>query len=116
MDEEARIRSLYDAFNARDIDATLAATTADIDWPNGWEGGREHGQDAVRAYWLRQWAEIDPCVEPVSITTRSDGKIEVTVHQVVRSLEGDVLSDGQVLHVYELRDGQIARMDIEESA
>jgi hypothetical protein len=113
MDHEERLRSLYDAFNARDIDATLAATTADVDWPNGWEGGREHGHGAVRAYWLRQWAEIDPHVEPVAITTRADGRIEVDVHQVVRNLDGEILSDGRVLHVYELRDGQIARMDIE---
>jgi hypothetical protein len=34
--------------------------TDDIDWPNGWEGGRVSGKDAVRAYWTRQWAEIDP--------------------------------------------------------
>jgi hypothetical protein len=32
----------YAAFNARDVDATLAALHSDVDWPNGMEGGRVH--------------------------------------------------------------------------
>jgi hypothetical protein len=114
VDVEALIQSMYEAFNARDIDAALATTAVDVDWPNGWKGGREHGHDAVREYWLAQWAEINPQVEPLAVRTRPDGLIEVEVHQVVRDLDGVVLSDGRVLHVYELRDGLVARMDIEE--
>ena len=87
----------------------------DVDWPNGWEGGRERGHAAVRVYWTRQWAEVDPHVEPVSIAIRPDGRVAVEVHQVVRDLRGDVLVDGRVLHVYETRDGVVVRMDIEES-
>jgi hypothetical protein len=34
-----RLRATYAAFNARDIDAVLAQMTADVDWPNAWEGG-----------------------------------------------------------------------------
>ena len=37
--------SLYAAFNARDIDAALAGMHPEVDWPNGWEGGRVHGRD-----------------------------------------------------------------------
>jgi hypothetical protein len=40
--------------------------------------------------------------------------VAVEVHQVVRDLRGDVLSDGRVIHVYRLRDGLVARMDIED--
>ena len=29
----------YRAFNARDIDAGLAVLAADVDWPNGMDGG-----------------------------------------------------------------------------
>jgi hypothetical protein len=43
-----RLRATYVAFNARDIDAVLAQMTADVDWPNAWEGGRVQGRDAVR--------------------------------------------------------------------
>jgi hypothetical protein len=111
--DEEMLRSLYSAFNARDIDSVLAAMTEDVDWPNAWEGGRLHGQKAVRAYWVRQWAEIDPRVEPMAIVTRPDGAVAVDVHQVVRSPEGALLSDGRVVHVYALRDGLVARMDVE---
>ena len=114
MDYDTMLRSLYEAFNRRDIDAALAGMSAEVDWPNGWEGGREHGQQAVRAYWTRQWAQLDPAVEPVSITDRTDGRVAVEVHQVVRDLQGEVLSDGHVVHVYELRDGLVVRMDIED--
>ena len=113
FDADRRVRSLYEAFNARDIESALSGTTDDVDWPNGWEGGREHGQEAVRRYWTRQWAEIDPHVQPSAIATRPDGRVEVQVHQLVRDRDGRTLSDGRVVHVYTLRDGLVARMDIE---
>ena len=34
------------------------------------------------------------------------------MHQVVRSLSGDIVADQMVQHVYELRDGLITRMEI----
>jgi ketosteroid isomerase-like protein len=115
MDDEARLREIYDAFNARDIDAVLAAMTDDVDWPNAWEGGRVHGHDEVRDYWTRQWAAIDPSVEPTGFTTRPDGRIAVDVAQLVRDLGGTVVAQGRVVHVYTLRDGRVTRMDVEEA-
>lgn len=116
MDESAQLRSLYDAFNARDLDGLLAAMTDDVDWPNAWEGGRLHGRDAVREYWIRQWGEIDPRLELLAITERPGGRFAVTVRQVVRSVSGEPLSEGEVVHLYDLRDGMIARMTVEEAA
>jgi hypothetical protein len=116
VDVEQQLRSLYAAFNACDIDGVLAATSDDVDWPNAWEGGRLRGHDAVRDYWTRQWAAIDPKVEPGAITVRRDGRIAVDVHQVVRSLDGDVVAENDVVHVYEIRDGLITQMDVEESS
>ena len=37
---EALLEGIYAAFNARDVDAVLAAMHADVDWPNAFEGGR----------------------------------------------------------------------------
>lgn len=105
---------MYAGFNARDIDAVLAAMTEDVDWPNAWEGGRIHGHDAVRDYWTRQWAAIDPRVEPVAIEPARDGRVVAEVDQVVRDLAGEVVGSGRVRHVYELRDGLVARMDVQE--
>jgi hypothetical protein len=42
------LTALYDAFNARDLDAALAAMHPEVDWPNGWEGGRVFGRDDGR--------------------------------------------------------------------
>ena len=86
----------------------------DVDWPNGMEGGRELGHAAVRAYWTRQFRLIDAHVEPVGFTTHDDGTVAVDVHSVVRSLDGEVVSDSRIVHVYTLRDGLVARMDIED--
>jgi ketosteroid isomerase-like protein len=108
---ENLLRRAYAAFNARNIDRALAVMHPDVDWPNGMEGGRELGHDAVRDYWTRQFGLIDSHVEPESFED-VDGKIVVEVHQVVRDLDGALLSDQQVEHVYTLRDGLIARMDI----
>jgi hypothetical protein len=114
MNSEELLRAMYDGFNARDIDAVLASMSDDVDWPNAWEGGRLIGHDAVRDYWTRQWAAIDPRVDPLEIGPRADGRVEVQVRQLVRDLDGKVLADGTVVHVYEIRSGLVARMDIEE--
>jgi hypothetical protein len=113
-DREERMRALYRAFNARDIDAATAQMTDDVDWPNAWEGGRVHGPQAVRDYWTRQWAAIDSTVEPLAFTTRPDGRVAIDVQQAARSLDGALLGEGRVVHVYTFRGEQIARMDVEE--
>jgi ketosteroid isomerase-like protein len=113
-ESEQLLTRAYVLFNARDIDGVLALMHPDVDWPNGMEGGREHGHGEVRAYWTRQFDMIDSHVEPVAFAEREDGRIEVSVHQVVRDLAGNLLADQQVRHVYELRDGLVVTMDIEE--
>ena len=107
------LTEMYADFNARRIDAVLARLSPDVDWPNGWESGRIHGREEVRAYWLRQWAEISPNVEPKAMSRDDEGSITVEVHQVVRDLEGKLLVDTVVKHIYTLRDGLIAKMDIQ---
>jgi ketosteroid isomerase-like protein len=114
MSREARLRSLYEAFNSRDVDACLAAMTPDVDWENGWEGGRVFGPEAVRSYWQRQWAEIDSTAEPTAVTERPDGTVEVAVHLLARDKQGKVLSEGPGRHVYEFRGDLISRMTIED--
>jgi hypothetical protein len=110
---EQRLRAMYDAFNDRDIDGVLSAMTRDVDWPNGWEGGRVTGQAAVRDYWTRQWAQIDPRVDPISVSAGDDGRVAVQVHQVIRQPDGSLVSDDTLVHAYTFREGLVARMDIE---
>jgi SAM-dependent methyltransferase len=113
LEHLAYFEALYEAFNHRDSDRVLAMMSDEVDWPNAWKGGRLVGREAVRDYWTAQWAEIDPHVEPLSVTERADGALAVTVRQVVRTPDGELLGDGEVVHVYRLGDGLIRRMDVE---
>jgi hypothetical protein len=87
---------------------------ADVDWPNGMEGGREHGHAAVREYWSRQFGMIDSHVEPTRMTDEPDGRVRVDVHAVVRDLDGNLLSESDIEHVYSFRDGLVSHMEIRE--
>jgi hypothetical protein len=50
------------------------------------------------------------------MTEEDGGKTRVRVHQLVKSLEGDVLSDSEVLHVFTMNSGLIAAMDLSDEA
>jgi hypothetical protein len=106
------LMDLYRSFNERDIDAVLSHLAPGVDWPNGQTGGREHGREAVRAYWTRQWQEIDPRVEPLAIDFDGEGRAHVRVHQLIRARSGEILGDRKVEHVYEFNGPFVQRMTI----
>lgn len=107
------VKKAYSAFNARDIDTALSTFHPDVQWPKAFEGGYVSGHAEIRKYWTRQWAEINPTVEPVAFADRPDGTLEVTVHQLVKDLQGAVLFDGVVKHVYTIQGDLLRKMDIE---
>ena len=111
-DTHTLIAEIYAAFNQRNMDAALARMSDTVSWPKASEGGRVVGKGEIRAYWSRQWQEFDPQVEPIEVIDRGAGKIEVRVHQLVKSLDGDTLSDSKVRHVYTVVDDLIERMDL----
>jgi len=102
----------YSAFNQRHIDGVLALLSDSVSWPKVSEGGRAVGKEEIRAYWTRQWKEFDPHVEPLEVLEQETGSIHVRVHQLVKSLAGDVLSDREVWHVYTISNGLIERMEL----
>ena len=108
------LKKAYAAFNARDMEGALSTMRADVEWPNGMEGGTVHGHEGVREYWTRQWGMINPHVDPVTFEPDTSGDVVVGVHQVVRDLSGKVLLDRMVQHVFQLKDGLIQRMTIRE--
>jgi hypothetical protein len=116
MNDHDLLLKIYAAFNRRDIDAVLTAMHPDVDWPNGMEGGRVHGREAVRQYWLRQWKQINPVVEPEAFHTDPTGATVVEVRQVIRDLSGNLLADRMVQHVYRIEGGLIRSMEIKESS
>jgi nuclear transport factor 2 (NTF2) superfamily protein len=112
LTRSALLERVYEAFNARDIDTVLGALHPDVDWPNGWEGGRISGREGVRDYWTRQWAVLDPKVTPISIIAHSDGRLTVRVRQLVKDRAGNAVFDGEVEHVYAFEGDLIRAMDI----
>lgn len=118
-DTKTIIQQAYSAFNKRDIDGVLALMTPDVSWPRAAIGDKIIGKEAIRAYWTQQWTEVDPHVEPIAITDEDGGnavagelKIRVRVHQLVKTLQGDVLLDHEVLHIFTMKNGLITAMDI----
>lgn len=112
-DSKTLIEQAYSAFNKRDIDGALALMAEDVSWPKASEGGRIVGKQEIRAYWTRQWGEFDPHVEPLEIIEEDGGNlVRVRVRQLVKSLQGEVLSDSEVLHVFTMHSGLIAAMAI----
>jgi hypothetical protein len=107
------IQKAYSAFNARDLDTALSTMHPEVHWPKAFEGGHVIGRDEVRKYWTRQWGEIHATVQPIGISERQDGTVAVTVHQLVKDLQGNVVFEGKVKHVYTLQDNLFRSMDIE---
>jgi hypothetical protein len=110
----ATLKKAYREFNARDLEAVLGLMQPDVVWPNGMEGGTVYGHDGVRKYWTRQWAMIDPHVEPLRFGLDESRRTVVTVRQVVRDLDGKLLVDRNVQHIYTMQDGLIQSMEIQE--
>ena len=108
------IAQAYAAFNRRDVDAALSLMSEGVSWPKASEGGRVVGKQEIRDYWTRQWSEFDPRVDVLEVVEREAGKTDVKVHQFVKNLNGDVLSDTELWHVYAIANGLIERMDIKE--
>ena len=107
-----RISALYDAINARDVEAVVARFAPDVDWPETMQGGRVVGRDAVREHWLQQWEVVDLQMRPRRVRELPDGRVEVLVEVVARDRDGDLLGGGSVLHTYTLRGDLVTRMDV----
>ena len=102
------LKRIYDRFNARDTETVLAALHEDVIWANGMEGGHVHGREGVRRYWTRQWAMVDPHVEPVAFAEGPKAEVIVEVHQVVRDLKGNLLADKMVGHIFRVENGLLS--------
>lgn len=112
-DAQALLTRFYDIYNRRDFAAFSTFLTPDVDWPDMVEGGRLIGREALGAYWARNDKSITIDIAVVSITALPDGRIAADINQVVRNLAGQVWSDTCERHIFTLRDGLVARLDIE---
>lgn len=110
---ENLIEKAYSSFNERNIDKALSTMQPHVQWSKAWEGGYISGHQEIMEYWSRQWTEINPKVKPIGFAERENGSLEVLVQQNVKDLQGGVVFDGVVKHIYTFEDGLIKTMDIE---
>ena len=85
--------------------------TSDVKWANGMDGGFVFGHDGVKEYWTRQFKLVDSTVTPLDLK-ENNGKIIIQIHQVVYDLEGVLLTDQFVIHIFTMDGDKISQFEI----
>ncbi len=109
------LQNLYDAFNKREIETIISLMRPDVKWANGLEGGFVYGRDQVREYWTSQFKMIQPQLETLNFETDEKNRSVVTVHQIIRDLQGNVLADATVQQIFTIENGLISLYEIGET-
>jgi limonene-1,2-epoxide hydrolase len=106
------LQSLYAAFNNREIETIISVMHPDVKWANGVEGGFVHGRDAVREYWTNQFKVIQVQLEILKFETDEKNRNVVTVHQIVKDLQGNLLVDTTVEQIFTIENGLFVLYEI----
>lgn len=106
------LQNLYDAFNKREIETIIWLMRPDVKWANGVEGGFVYGRDRVREYQTNQFKDIQPKLETLKFETDDNNRNIVTVHQIIRDLQGNLLADATVEQIFTIEDGLISLYEI----
>jgi uncharacterized protein YndB with AHSA1/START domain/limonene-1,2-epoxide hydrolase len=109
------LQSLYTAFNNRELETIISVMSPDVKWANGVEGGFVYGRDAVREYWTNQYKVIQVQLETLKFETDEHNRNVVTVHQIVRNLQGNLLADMTVKQIFTIENGEIVLYEIGET-
>ena len=87
----------------------------DVKWANGLEGGFIHERESVREYWTNQFKAIQPQLETLKVETDEKNRLVVTVHHIVKDLQGNLLADMTVHQIFTIEDGLISLYEIGET-
>ena len=109
------LQSLYEAFNKREIETIISVMHPDVKWANGFEGGFVYGRDAVREYWTNQLKAIQPELEMLKFETDENNRNIVTIHEIIKDLQGNVLADMTVHQIFTIKNGLISLYEIGET-
>lgn len=109
------LQNLYDAFNKRQIETIISTMHPDVKWANGLDGGFVHGRDGVRQYWTSQFENIRCELETLNFETDAAGREVVTVHQLIKDLEGNTLVDTTIQQIFTFEDALISLYEIGDS-
>ena len=113
--EQQFLETLYDAFNKREFETIFAMMQPDVKWANGMDGGFIYGRDAVREYWRKQFEVTQGQLEPLKFETDENNRSIVTVHLIVRDLQGNVLVARTVKQMFTIENGLISLFEIGDS-
>jgi glutamate synthase domain-containing protein 3 len=109
------LQDLYDAFNKREIETIISSMRPDVKWANGLEGGFVYGRDAVRDYWTNQFKSIQVELETLKFETDENNRNIVTVHQIIKDVEGNLLADATIQQIFTIEDRLISLYEIGET-
>jgi limonene-1,2-epoxide hydrolase len=109
------LQNLYDAFNNRELETIVSVMHPDVKWANGVEGGFVYGRDAVREYWTNQYQVIQVQLETLKFETDENNRNVVTVHQIVKDLQGNLLADMTVKQIFTIENDAIVLYEIGET-
>jgi hypothetical protein len=79
--------------------------------PTPGNAGGSWAAPAVKDYWLRQWAAIEPSVTPESFSLLADGTVRVRVGQRIGDRKTGEVREGLVAHIFVFEDGLVSRME-----
>ncbi len=109
------LQNLYEAFNKGEIETIISVMHPDVKWANGVEGGFVYGRDAVREYWTNQYKVIQVQLETLKFETDENNRNVVTVHQIVRDLQGNLLADATIEQIFTIENSLISLYEIGET-
>ncbi|BDA75161.1 hypothetical protein RIVM261_033320 [Rivularia sp. IAM M-261] len=109
------LQYLYEAFNKGEIETIISVMHPDVKWANGVEGGFVYGRDAVREYWTNQYKVIQVQLETLKFETDENNRNIVTVHQIVRDLQGNLLADATIQQIFTIENNLISLYEIGET-
>ena len=110
---DSRILSIWMMDN--DFETIISFMRPDVKWANGVEGGFVYGRDAVREYWINQFKHIQAELETLKFETDENNRNVVTVHQVIKDSQGNLLADATIQQIFTIEDGLISLYEIGET-
>jgi ketosteroid isomerase-like protein len=109
------LQKLYAAFNEREFETVLSMMESNVTWANGMEGEFVYGRDAVREYWRKQFEATQGQLEPLKYEIDENNRSFVTVHLTVKDLQGNLLVEKTVDHIFTIENGLIGVFEIGDS-
>ncbi|ALL13064.1 nuclear transport factor 2 family protein [Caulobacter henricii] len=104
------LSALHRAIEDHDIEAVVALFHPEARIPESLDQGLLVGHEQIRAYFLRQFVEIQVSTRLLWVHPLPDDRADAIVHVTVHDPRGDLQWEGQVSASYRLDQGLIAEM------